>query len=635
MSLRDYRLGRITDFKGWWSLVDPTDIPRSYARYARNCKYIPGKVGSREGFSPLFTPAALAVNLYNWITSSFNALLSYEGSTVRARLIDGGTYNSPQDLFTQTGKGLSVAESGLRTYLTVFDSNGLGAGQVRVADATTGIIAYVDKAFGGPFSATTSVTSLGAGNCSPGIHNFGFVYRTRTGFMGRFCPNNGVAFQPVQYQVAATGSGSLNMAVTTTFRSDVELIQPIMTTADNLEKYYFVPNAGAGIIPNGLSQTVNLAINIADDVLVQDLEDATDYDLQMTQTAGGSGPIFPSVVKAVGNRVAYVCDNVVYISAAGKPQSIAQDLNAVQLPGNLRVTTIEPLRGVYYLFGPHWTFSVTEVESQDPVAWPPTHIDSAIGTLSPHGVCPASRGMLWVADTAGLFLFSGEYPDRPISYRNQAEWKRINWAAAYNVEVKDDYINQRVYVAAPLDNNTSRSHILVWDYTNGRDPESVQFSLWDYNDTAWTVGGICIVQNPTTRKQEFWVAAGTGAGKVLRMDSTVRNDDTVPIVSEYETALLPTDSERDLWNMLAAMRLRLLGNGNLNPLVLYSADHGISDSHSDNMLSVLTDNPIQDLELLFDMVCQQASLRLGTKDLDAWWEMSRLEYFWDKYGSNG
>jgi hypothetical protein len=34
-----------------------------------------------------------------------------------------------------------------------------------------------------------------------------------------------------------------------------------------------------------------------------------------------------------------------------------------------------------------------------------------------------------------------------VSYYQTAEWGRINWAAPYAVQVKDDYLNQKVYVS--------------------------------------------------------------------------------------------------------------------------------------------------------------------------------------------
>jgi hypothetical protein len=85
-----------------------------------------------------------------------------------------------------------------------------------------------------------------------------------------------------------------------------------------------------------------------------------------------------------------------------------------------------------------------------------------------------------VADEAGLYLFEGgSYPSRPVSYWQQPDWQRINFAQKTKIFVSDDKANQRVTVLAPLDGATSPTHELTWDYSLGTTPEQVQYSLND------------------------------------------------------------------------------------------------------------------------------------------------------------
>jgi hypothetical protein len=81
---------------------------------------------------------------------------------------------------------------------------------------------------------------------------------------------------------------------------------------------------------------------------------------------------------------------------------------------------------------------------------------------------------------------------------NQPEWDRINWAAPYSIFVLDDFVNQRVMVAAPLDTATEPSHILVWDYSRGLTPYTVDFSLDNFDFGEFS--SLALIQDKDTNR---------------------------------------------------------------------------------------------------------------------------------------
>src|SRR5262249_33695959 len=145
--------------------------------------------------------------------------------------------------------------------------------------------------------------------------------------------------------------------------------------------------------------------------------------------------------------------------------------------------------------GPNWTYAFEDT-GDVPVTWPSARlVDGFIGTQAPRGfTVNASTGLGWCAHTTGLYVFQGgAFNPLPVSYMNAPDWARINWAQAAKLQVVDDKDKQRVYVLAALDANTSPSHLLTFDYTNGMTTETIKYSLW--NIAGYLPGSICIVQN--------------------------------------------------------------------------------------------------------------------------------------------
>ncbi len=625
MSLRGWPSKEISDFRGAWTRLDGIQARPSRGFIAKNVRFEPGRVKSREGFSVRLAavPNKIAT-FHNWITSAFNQVIYFEGAdTVKMLNLNGDTVAT---LFTQAGAGVHVAESGDKAFIATFNSLGHAAGQVRISLPLISA-GQIDKAFAPPWVTLPVIADAGDGDVTEGVHRFGYIVETRTGFVGKPSPQPGDVFTPTSFTVAA-GGRRLTLSMTANTPADTAFIHPIMTRTDNLDRWYFVPDAQIAVPGGATGWPISVPIDISDERLADSAEEANDHFNALTQSVTGTGPISASGVMTYGKRMVYFANNVVYFSEPDDFQYITEDQHGVQTPGKKRVMTGFQLRGSFYLVGPGWTHEVSD-NGDVPATWSsPTEVSSAIGTLAPMGVEWRTAGdYAWVAATAGLYLFDGRYQPRPISYFNTPEWARINWAAAHAVQVRDDYVNQKVYVEAPLDGALAATHLLVWDYARGLTPEDVDFSL--DNIGASTLGGIGLVQDPTTLELEFWVGP-PAAGSILRRNAEVRTDNGLKIEAEYETGHVIARGDRGKRiNRFGGLDVSVEGSGNL-AIVVY----GIDRIRWLTFSLPVTATPGESFERKFSLVDENVSVRCSAESTGDWFDLYSLTPYWKPFVTN-
>src|SRR5882724_8547371 len=77
-----------TQFGGAQTLPDPLSVPRTKALQSQNVSFVPGKVGTRLGFSlALVTTDAISA-MFNWLSSLGNLLLWFKLSDRSVRYVD-------------------------------------------------------------------------------------------------------------------------------------------------------------------------------------------------------------------------------------------------------------------------------------------------------------------------------------------------------------------------------------------------------------------------------------------------------------------------------------------------------------------------------------------------------------------
>jgi hypothetical protein len=631
----------VRTFNGPWPLLDPEAVPVENALAAQNVRYLPGQVATRYGHTPMVTPGDAITAMLNWLPlyngANQNWLVYYATGT-GIRFIDLQDIGAGATTLISQGTAQAAAMLGIgsRLYCGFRNLDGVGIAGGQVYDRASGA---ADPMFAAPIQAGFATsTEPGSGNVTAGVHRIGYLLQSRSGFTTAWCPVTPAnAFSPFSF--TASGGKTLRLSIGAfSFPAYAGLLQVIMTTAANLNRYYLVPGCTVHATNAGVTFP---DINISDDDLAATGTDAAPYENRLTQDQSGNPPFEPAALFLYGERCGYITRDsfnfpVCYFSDSSDYQAVNAATSGVYLPGNLQQIAGFALRGVAYLLGPHWTYAVAD-NGGVPATWADAQlVDGAIGTLSPSGIAlNASQGFAWVADEGGLYLFEGGvYPERPISYYQTPDWNRINWAYAGCVQVADDKNNKRVEVLAPLDGATSPTHRLTWDYTGGTDPETAKYSLQSLN--GYAMGAIAVVANPQTRKQEIWLGPSS-AGAILRQNdgsetNPYRDVDTAGTTAKaisalYESALLPgLDALRGQMHFFHGNHLRVRGAGSL-ALTIWGLDHLRSVVPAASPLS-LAASPGAELLFKYFLQSEWASVQLSTNAVDAYFILSALKQYY-------
>ena len=620
MSLDGFNTEDLSNLRGAWTDLDQVEVRPDRGFSARNVRVRPGRVRTRDGYVTALAVGGKVTSMHQWLTSALNRLIYYEGTGVKMKNLATG--DAALSLFTLAGRGASVSEAGDKAYIAVYSDAGLGAGQARFVNPTI-VGVPVDIAFQAPLQAVPVITATGAGLCTAGAHNFGYVIESRSGFPGAPAPvTAGGVHAPVSFTVAAGGK-ALNMAVTISVTAPPVTLYPIMTRTDNLEKWFYTGDsylcAVAGSIP------VSIAINRSDEDLALGVSADPNFGY-LVQSQAGAGPFSPSVLVPYNRRLCYIVDNKVYISDIDDFEVVTEDRHVIQIPGKRRIVTGFPLRGSLYTLGPGWTY-VSSDDGNDPREWPvPQEVSAAIGTSSPTGVAWKTAGdYAWVAHESGLWLFNGQYSEKPISYQNSDFWRRINWAIPGAVQVRENVREQCVYVAAPLDAATEPSHLLVWYFGQGMAPFTVDFN---YDDFAFgTFSSMCMVQDQVTGASALWLGP-SAAGSILKQSIGTRSDNGAAINCPYETGFLLGDQFGV--KRFGAVELGVAGAGTLE-LTAYGQDRTESAMLEPIPLSAA---PGRSYRIRFSLNNENLFLRLATNAVGSWFDLTGIRTYWKPYLRN-
>lgn len=546
----------ITDFLGSWSAREETDIPSNRAALAQNVQYAEGRVLTRCGYAPTFTPADVVGSMFNWLYSDPSAgeknYLLWFANAPSAKLRYASVASpTPTDVYAESGAyAATFANAGSRVITSQFGADGLGRGHGRCVFFNGGTLT-ADNLFARPM-LTTEATIAGSpafgGLGTPGSRKVAFILETRTGFVGRYGPASNDAnltVQPLTLTFTASNKqATVTVTPTGTWPAHAKSVRLVSTVASNQSRYYFVPGASATVTP-GTSTAASLTFNISDSDLALTANDASAYQFLLTQSNANAAPISPVAAFEAGNRIGYIVNDAkygqcVFFSDENNYQALNAAFSVYYLPGQRQITAAFSIGGVHYLLGPNWTYAVQD-SGGFPSNWAGARkVDDAIGTVTPFGVwVNVATSTAWVASKAGLYRFmGGKYDNLPVSWRN-AEYGRINWAAGNTVQIVDDAANKRVHMLVPLDTATLPDTILTWDYTNGTSADKVSFSH-DYITNGGAHTAICIVQNATTKKLETWLGPGATTQYFRREKRSpeaapYHDDESTGILSLYRT----------------------------------------------------------------------------------------------------
>lgn len=539
----------------------------SRATAAYNVRISPGVAVSRDGTSaiPGAASAGRVTGLWNWLSpnsTSQNLVLYQDGTAIKRRRLSD---NQVDTLLTGlSSRAPSFADLATRAYFCAYDTADAGVTQCRIHDGLfTSGTPDVDVAFRGPLTVTAfTAVDGGVGQCTKGTHKVAFVFQSRSGFAGQPSPvNGGGTFVPATVTLNA-GLRTINASVTLNTPTDAggtAVILPIMTRADNPDKWYFVPAGGGFFSPDPIGLPYNTAawtqaftISISDEDLAQSANSA-DEQFNLLVAGASSGPFNPNFVMAYGKRMVYGAGTVAYASEIDDPQHITADFHALSLPNQRSIAFGFPLGTAFYFTGDKWTGRTTDTGDL-PSTWPqPAEISSTLGSPFPGCVEWRTAGQyVWMVCESGVYVFNGAFPNRPITYLCGDIWARVNWAAAYSIDIVDDVVGVRCYVSVPLDGAIECTHTFVIDYTNGLAYDSCDITLDNYGGQFSAIG---LVKNSTTKRTELWIGPGSAAS-IIFLDSSTKNDLGAPVTAVWESGLVRQGGE------LASETIRV-GNADL------------------------------------------------------------------------
>lgn len=471
---------RFDTFNGLYNRGTIVDTPMDHFSDCVNLKYIGDNAfGSRDGIGlhqNLPAPVQDILRIYNYATSDKQTLLVLTVGGKIYHVVDSTTVYGPiLTIATMTDFGF-VPYAG-RAYITPLFTELVG--ELNRERGITGEFVYVylgagaaaRKAAGtGPTSAIVPANGA-AGYTDAGIHIFGYLYETDTGYLT--APGGFAAFTTG----AALSVSFTNITVSAqTFVTKRHLIatKVIQTYNGNLDGYQFFFVPGASLANNTATTLANISF----------------YDQDLLLDASHLIDNFSSIAAGVGlttyhNRMVVYCNysniSLAYASAVGEPEAINQ-INGVLLfpPDGNPITNAAEMRDVLYLFKRNRTGAFVD-NGGEPAEWPYSNVDNAMG-CGIHGIATvvdsgfANIDYLIVASYKGITLFNGKYILPELTWKIQTTWLAQDFKTKNRfIQMVNDSVNQILYIVM-----TDRT-IMYGNYANGFDPKNIRWCPWTFN----------------------------------------------------------------------------------------------------------------------------------------------------------
>jgi hypothetical protein len=449
----------------------------------------------------------------------------------------------------------------------------------------------------------TANNSPDDGRVELGIHLFGYVYETTSGYFTRpsgFVKLDAPGSKKVDLKDIPNGPPGTQAKhivatkVLGTFNGDYEN-----------QMYFFVPS---GTIPDNVGASITISY----------------YDSELIDTSDYLTDNIPAIPAGVGMTLyndrlciwgEYKNPNVIRVSAVQEPEVINEIEGYTEVTpddGGGTLQTCRVLRGQLYMFK-NTRCSVTVDNGSNIAFWGINKIDSDLGSFC-HGVAGITNlaestvyDNIYVGNKQGLWLFNGYFPNVPLTWGIEGYWNRINFAYLHKVQIVLDTTNDLFYITVPLDANNECSHLIVGDYENGMTPEAIKWSIWEfpYNPTT-------LIINVDTATKRRYLQFGSIDNNFYKQEPGRRNDNGEVIISFYRFCFAPPESYIQVH--FTGFRTKAIGSGELD-LTLYSIDD--SDILTPHHLT-LESNCRYPLQRKFNFSANRASVKIGVNAVDEW-----------------
>ena len=206
---------------------------------------------------------------------------------------------------------------------------------------------------------------------------------------------------------------------------------------------------------------------------------------------------------------------------------------------------------------------VTQDNGDVPNTWIVGPLDKSVGSEC-NGLCKildvdgTSNDNYIQVSREGLLKFDGSFSE-DLAWKIHDIWMRINRLYFHKILVALDPIQERLYVAVPLDSATECSHILYADFISGLSSKEAKWSVWKMKGGISISGlGVDVIFASKIATMKF---AGYN-GNIYKMDLSSTDDDSVAIDNYIQFAYL-TGDERGGVSLFSGIRMLIRGNGNL------------------------------------------------------------------------
>lgn len=481
-SFREHPPVVLSQFKGLWKRGDADTTPLDHFAECDNLDlFAVDSFRTRPGIGisqDVAVPLSDVKRIYNYNTGEANTqLVLVENSSGEGEIyhvVDSDTVFGP--ILTIDGmEDFAFAPYGGRAYISPFAS--FPQGELTIEKGLENEFVYVyagdgtaaRKAAGEPLAGNMTIAHGAAGQTDPGLHIFGFVCETISGYLtapGLLETFTTVAANSVSFGSIPT-SGDPNVVSRHLVASKV-----IPSYNGNLEGYdlFFVPG---GTIDNNVDTFLN-DISFFDQDLLEDASHLLDNYEEIPAVATLSLYHDRLVAGATFDDI-----NLALVSASGEPEAINQisGILSVQPDGN-PVTNGQELRDVFYLFKRVRTIAYVD-NGDDPSSWEPTIVDNALGTCV-HGIATvldsgsSSVDYLIVCTYQGISLFNGKYAEPELTWKIEDYWKELNRNDFRLIQIVNAPIQKQIMCVLPT------RKLLVGFYSQGMDSKSIRWCPWSF-----------------------------------------------------------------------------------------------------------------------------------------------------------
>lgn len=487
--MRDHSPITVDEFNGLWRRGDADSTPLDHFSDCNNLRYIEGGFETRPG---IIADTVNGIGFFNLLK-----IKNYEKVNDESLLLldtDGNIYDTGSP--TPTTPILTIAgmlDFGLFVY----------AGRAYISPSTkahgmAGEFVYVYKGDGTPArkaagfaptdadGALAAANSATAGDVEAGIHIFGVVYETDTGFLTSVGPDTLAT-------VNATGGFKVDLSnipvspnsyVVNVHVVASRAIDPLLYTG-NTRGYelFFVPGA---IVSNG---TTTLSVSFFDVELLESASDLFDLYEEIPAGVGLTG---------YHGRMINWClepdedQSTILVSLAGEPEAFNQVTGLIIIPSYQDPITIcQELRDVLYIFRNTQTWA-TQDNNDDPSTWSVAVIDNGLGSAL-HGIATvldignSTLDLMIIFNVSGIYLFNGTFAFPELSYKIADLLQEMDLSDLFNVEVYCDTILKRLYIIFP-----GQRILLYGDFQRGLDSMKLRWCPW--TATGIQINSICLTQ---------------------------------------------------------------------------------------------------------------------------------------------